>query len=324
MTAYAFRRDRERLQFEPNSDGIMTVSTTNSSGFSANLRGLIRTMRPHQWVKNLIIYAALVFDGKLFEPDLFLKTTLVVVCFSLVSSSVYIMNDLVDMEKDRQHPRKQSRPLPSGKLRPRFAIISAVILVTTGVGGAFLINPMVGVVTVAYILQNVAYSFYLKDIVIVDVMVLSLGFLLRVVAGSIVADVAHFSPWLYVCVTLLALFLGFGKRRQEIVLLEEGASAHRASLQQYNLAMLDQIMTIVITSTLVAYTLYTFEARTALVSGGRMLLTVPFVLYFIFRYLYLVHVEKKGGAPDELLLKDKPLLINTGLWAVAVVALIYF
>lgn len=324
MTAYAFRRDLERLQSKLNSDVIMSVSTTNPSGFSANLRGLIRTMRPRQWVKNVIIYAALVFDGKLFAPGLFLKTTLVVIVFSLVSSSVYIMNDLVDVEKDRQHPRKQSRPLASGRLSRRFAMVAAAFLAVVGLGGAFWLDPMVGVVVALYVLQNVAYSFYLKNVVIIDVMVLALGFLLRVVAGSIVADVANFSPWLYVCVTLLALFLGFGKRRHEIVLLDEGAGAHRASLQQYNLAMLDQIMTIVITSTLVAYTLYTFEARTALVSGGRMLLTVPFVLYFIFRYLYLVHVQKKGGAPDELLLKDKPLLINTGLWAASVVALIYF
>jgi 4-hydroxybenzoate polyprenyltransferase len=177
-------------------------------------------------------------------------------------------------------------------------------------------------VLVVYLLQNVAYSFWLKNIVIIDVMVLSLGFLLRVVAGVVVVQVANFSPWLYICVTLLALFLGFGKRRQEIVLLEGGASHHRASLAEYNLPLLDQIITIVTTSTLVAYTFYSFDAATAL-AHNKMLLTVPMVFYFIARYLYLVHVQHLGGAPDELLLEDKPLLINSALWALTVVILIY-
>lgn len=291
---------------------------------SANVRGLIKAMRPQQWVKNVIIYAALVFDGKLFDPRLFGRVTLVFVIFCMVSSSVYLMNDLVDIEKDRQHPRKRARPLPSGQLSPRLAAVAAVILAVTGVAGAFLLDPLIGGVVILYLLQNVAYSFYLKNIVIIDVMILSLGFLLRVLAGAIAADVTNFSPWLYVCVGLLALFLGFGKRRHEIVLLEGDAAAHRSSLGQYNLALLDQIIGIVTTSTVVAYTLYSFEAQTAIVGGGRMLLTVPFVLYFVFRYLYLIHVEKQGGAPDELLLKDRALLINSGLWALAVVVLIYF
>jgi len=302
----------------------MTSPTTARLGIGANLRGLIKTMRPQQWIKNAIVYAALVFDGKLFDPELFLRTTFVAICFALVSSSVYIMNDLVDIEKDRQHPRKRTRPLPSGRLDPRFAMVAGVLLAVLGIGGALWLDPMVGLVIILYVLQNVAYSFYLKNVVIIDVMVLSLGFLLRALAGALVVDVANFSPWLYVCVALLALFLGFGKRRHEIALLDDGAGAHRASLQQYNLPMLDQIISIVTTSTLVAYTLYAIEAQTAIVSGGRMLLTVPFVLYFIFRYLYLIHVEEKGGAPDELLLKDRPLLINTALWAVTAVGLIYF
>ena len=163
----------------------------------------------------------------------------------------------------------------------------------------------------------------MKNLVIIDVLVLSLGFLLRVVAGVLVVDVANFSPWLYVCVTLLSLFLGFGKRRHEITLLADGAGNHRASLDHYNVALLDQLIGMVTTSTLVAYTFYTFEAQTALASG-RMLLTVPFVFYFIARYLYLIHVRKLGGAPDELLLRDRPLLINTALWAALVVLLIYW
>jgi 4-hydroxybenzoate polyprenyltransferase len=289
----------------------------------SNWRGLLKTMRPRQWVKSIIVFAALVFDGKLFVPELFFKTTLIFFCFCLLSSAVYILNDLVDMEKDRQHPRKRTRPLASGVLDPRFAGVAGVIFGVASIGVAYAIEPLAGLVLLAYLAQNIAYSFWLKNVVIIDVMVLSLGFLLRVVAGVVVVQVENFSPWLYICVTLLALFLGFGKRRQEIVLLEGSAGQHRASLQEYNLALLDQIITIITTSTLIAYTFYSFDAATAL-AHNRMLVTVPFVFYFIARYLYLVHVKGLGGAPDELLLEDKPLLINSALWALTVVGLIYF
>jgi 4-hydroxybenzoate polyprenyltransferase len=306
----------------------MSTTSTESqaqiaaSPLSANLRGLLKTMRPRQWVKSVIVYAALVFDGKLLDLNLFLLTTVVFFAFCLLSSSVYIMNDLVDIEKDRQHPRKQTRPLPSGRLDRRFAAVAALLLGMVSLSAAFLVNPWVGVVLLAYLAQNVAYSFWLKNLVIIDVMVLSLGFLLRVVAGVIVVQVTNFSPWLYICVTLLALFLGFGKRRQEIVLLEDDAGNHRASLAEYNLPMLDQIMAMITTSTLIAYTFYSFDASTSL-AHSKMLFTVPFVFYFLARYLYLVHVRHLGGAPDELLLEDKPLLVNSVLWAVTVVIVIY-
>lgn len=302
----------------------MSTTTTESlpAVSAGTLRGLLKTMRPRQWVKSIIVYAALVFDGKLLNLDLFLKTTLIFAAFCLISSAVYIMNDLVDMEKDRQHPRKRLRPLASGQLDPRLAAFAAVALGVVSLAAAFWLNLWAGVVLVVYLLQNIAYSFWLKNVVIVDVMVLSLGFLLRVVAGVVVVQVTNFSPWLYICVTLLALFLGFGKRRQEIVLLEGDASNHRASLAEYNLPLLDQIITIITTSTLVAYTFYSFDAATAL-AHNKMLITVPFVFYFIARYLYLVHVRHLGGAPDELLLEDRPLLINSALWALTVVVLIY-
>lgn len=287
-----------------------------------NFVGLIKTMRLRQWVKSVIVYAALVFDGKLFVPDLFLKTTGIFLAFCLLSSSVYILNDLVDMEKDRRHPRKRARPLASGQLDARVAAVAAAIMATVAIGAAFAINAWAGAILLVYLAQNFAYSFWLKNVVIVDVMVLAFGFLLRVLAGVAVVQVENFSPWLYVCVTLLALFLGFGKRRQEIVLLEEGAGNHRSSLLEYNLPLLDQIIGMVVTATLVAYTFYSFDATTAL-AHSRMLLTVPFVFYFLTRYLYLVHVKHLGGAPDELLLEDRPLLINSMLWAVSVVLLIY-
>lgn len=321
------------LQFLPDLLGVdvyswydrpMSSIAESPTALWSNLRGLWRAMRPQQWTKNVIIYAALVFDGKLFHMDPLLATTIVVLCFCLASSSVYLLNDLVDIEKDRLHPQKRLRPLPSGQLHPRLALLTAGVFAAVSFVIAGWLNLWVGAVMVVYLLQNVAYSFFLKNIVIVDVMVLALGFLLRVVAGVLIVEVSQFSPWLYVCVTLLSLFLGFGKRRHEITLLAGDAGTHRASLDQYNLPLLDQIISLVTTSTLIAYTLYSFEAKTALVGDGRMLLTVPFVFYFIARYLYLIHVRKLGGAPDELLLRDKPLLVNSMLWAVAVVGLLYW
>lgn len=294
-----------------------------SPQFTHNIRGLRRTMRLRQWSKNVIIYAGLVFDGRLFDLNRLLATTMVVLCFCLVSSSVYIINDLTDIEKDRLHPRKKLRPLPAGELNPRLAAIVAAFLAIFSIALATWLNPWVGVVTLVYLMQNIAYSFYLKHIVLIDVMVLALGFLLRVLAGVLIANVTNFSPWLYVCITLLALFLGFGKRRHEITLLQGDAAAHRSSLQEYNLPLLDQIMSLVTTSTFVTYTFYSFEAQTALVHDGRMLLTTPFVFFAIVRYLYLIHVQKRGGAPDELIFEDRPLLINGVLWVVMVVILIY-
>lgn len=302
---------------------MSTVAPTTSPLW-VNLRGLLKTMRPHQWVKNVFIYAALVFDGKLFQVDLLLRTTFTVLCFCLVSSAVYLLNDLVDIEKDRLHPRKRLRPLPSGELNPWVAKVAAVGLALLGLTGALWVNWLVGLIVLAYLLQNVAYSFYLKNLVIIDVMILSMGFLLRVLAGVVIVNVTNFSPWLYVCITLLSLFLGFGKRRHEIALLEEGAGRHRSSLQEYNLPLLDQIISIVTTSMVIAYTFYTFDAKTALAHDGQLLLTVPFVLYFTFRYLYLIHVKKLGGAPEELLFEDRPLLLSVLLWMAAVVGLLYF
>lgn len=301
----------------------MTTHAATNPTFGSTVRGLLRSMRISQWTKNVIVYAGLVFDGKLFEPRPLALTTMVALCFCLVSSSVYLMNDLVDIEKDRMHPTKRMRALPNGDLSPAVAAIAAFVLAVVGLAGAVWVNPWVGLVTAIYLVQNIAYSFVLKNLVIIDVMVLSLGFLLRVIAGVLVVDVANFSPWLYVCVTLLSLFLGFGKRRHELALLAADAGTHRASLAHYTLPFLDQLIGLVTTSTLVAYTLYTFEAQTAL-AGWRMLLTVPFVFYFIARYLYLIHVRKLGGAPDELLVKDRPLMINSVLWALTVVVLIYW
>lgn len=302
----------------------MSSTMAERGAFLDNARGLLKTMRPYQWHKNIFVYAGLVFDGKLLNAELFLITTLVVISFCMVSSSVYLLNDLVDLEKDRLHPRKRSRPLPSGQLNPKVAMLASLLLAVGSLALATWLNPWVGLVIAVYLLQNIAYSFYLKDVVILDVMIIAFGFLLRIISGVLIVHVAHFSPWLYVCAAMLMLFLGFGKRRHEIVLLDEGAAGHRASLEKYNLALLDQILVIVVTITLVSYTFYTFEAETALASGGRLLLTAPLVFYGMLRYLYLIHVEKLGGAPEELVLKDRHLQITCVLWALLVVSLIYF
>lgn len=280
-------------------------------------------MRPRQWIKNTVVFAGLVFDGKLLIWEPFWQTCAVALCCCLAASSIYLLNDLVDIENDRQHPKKRLRPLPSGQLIPRVASIAAFIFALISVVVAGMLNPWVGFVVFGYLIQNVAYSFYLKHVVIIDAMIVALGFLLRVIAGVIIAEVANFSPWLYICVTLAALLLVFGKRRHEISLLAGGAGEHRSSLNQYNLPLLDQILGIVTTITLVAYTFYSFDADTALAGHGQMLFTTPFVYYFMFRYLYLVHVEKRGGAPDELLFEDRHLLATTILWMGSVILLIY-
>ena len=309
-----------------NRSARSTPTPTNQPtiySLRGNLTGLFKTMRPKQWTKNGFVLAGLIFDGKLFDPTLVLAALTVMVGFCLISSSVYILNDLVDIEKDRLHPRKRLRPLPSGQLSPSFARMGAVLLALVSILATGLVNLWAAVILASYLLLNVWYSFRLKDLVIIDVMMIALFFVLRVVAGVVAVDVTNFSPWLYVCVSLLALFLGFGKRRHEFALLEGGAADHRASLAHYNLPLLDQILGIVTTSGLLAYTLYTFEAKTALAQDGHMLLTVPFILYAAFRYLYLIHVEKRGGAPEDLLFEDRPFLLSVLLWGLSVVFVIY-
>jgi len=296
---------------------------TTASSLRRNLIGLRKTMRLKQWIKNGFVLTGLIFDGKLFDPSMALAALIVMLGFCLISSSVYILNDLVDIEKDRLHPRKRLRPLPSGQLSPTFAKWSAAALAVVSIFATGMVDLWAGVIVAAYLILNVWYSFRLKNLVIIDVMMIALFLVLRVIAGVVVVDVSNFSPWLYVCVSLLALFLGFGKRRHEFALLEGNAADHRASLAHYNLPLLDQILGIVTTSGLLAYTLYTFEAKTALAGDGHMLLTVPFILYAAFRYLYLIHVEKRGGAPEDLLFEDRPFLLSVLLWGVSVVVVIY-
>jgi len=287
------------------------------------LKALLKTMRPRQWVtKNVFIFAALVFDKQLLNPSAFLRTLAGFGLFCLISSSVYIFNDLADVEADRQHPEKKNRPIASGRLPVPVAWTAGILLATVTLVTGYLLAPAFGYVIGLYFLINMAYSKWLKHIPIIDVFVISAGFVLRVGAGVTLIHVVRFSPWLYVVMTLLSLFLGFGKRRAELALLMQGAGSHRKVLDGYTLPLLDQYIMIVSGTTIVAYSLYTFSAPNV-PANHSMMLTIPFVVYTIFRYLYLIEVKQAGGAPEDILLSDRPFQIAMFLWAVSVLVIFY-
>jgi 4-hydroxybenzoate polyprenyltransferase len=288
------------------------------------LLAILRIMRPKQWTKNAIIYAGLVFDGQLFIWNSFYIVTISFILLCLVAGAIYIVNDVIDIENDRKHPRKRHRPLPSGQLSVQTALAAAVILAIIGIGGAALYNVRYALILLAYLLLHILYSLRLKHIVIIDILTITTGYVLRVAAGVIVIDVARFSPWLYTCTALLAMFLAIGKRRQELVLLGDQADDIRPIFKQYNMPLLDDMLRMVTTGTLIGYILYTIETPAALlVSSNLALLTVPPVTYALLRYLYLIHVKGEGSAPDEVLLRDRPLQLSIMLWGLISVVIIY-
>ena len=286
------------------------------------LKDLIKSMRPRQWSKNIFIFAALVFDKQLFNPDSFLRTLAGFALFCLISSSVYIFNDLADVEADRQHPEKKNRPIASGALSSRIAWLAGVLLLLISLGLGYFLAPSFAWVLALYFLLNLAYSKWLKHVPILDVLMLAAGFVLRVHAGVTLIAVERFSPWLYVVMTLLSLFLGFGKRRAEMALLAHNAGAHREALKGYTISLLDQYILIVSGTTIVAYSLYTFSAPNV-PANHSMMLTIPFVVYTIFRYLYLIQVEQAGGEPEDILLSDRPFQIALLLWGLTVLVVFY-
>ncbi len=285
-------------------------------------KNLLRAVRPKQWIKNGIIFSALVFDQQLFKVGPLLRTIGGFVLLCMAASAVYLINDLADLEQDRQHPTKRLRPLASGALSMAVGRAAAIILGVGSLGLGFALGPGFGLILLTYLGTNLLYSFYLKHIPIIDVLVLASGFVLRVAAGVVLITVQRFSPWMYVCVTLLALFIGLGKRRAEMVLLADSANSHRRVLDGYTLPYIDHLLTIVSSTTIVAYSLYTFSADN-LPANHLMMLTIPFVIYGIFRYLYLIHVEGEGGAPEDLLLRDRSLMATAALWAISVVVVLY-
>ncbi len=286
--------------------------------------GLIRAMRPKQWTKNIIIYAGIVFDGQLLVWDSLMRVTLGFILLCLGAGAVYIINDLLDIERDRQHPKKKSRPLASGQLPIPVAIAAAIVLPVASLLIAVLYSPRFAAILALYIGLHVLYSFWLKHIVLLDLLAITAGYVLRVAGGVMVIEVDRFSPWLYTCTALLALFLAIGKRRQELLMLGENADQLRPIFKDYNLPLLDELLRIVTTSTLLAYILYTIEAPSILLAGNNLaLITVPFVLYALMRYLYLIHVKGEGSAPDEVVLQDRPLLLAILLWGVSFVIILY-
>jgi 4-hydroxybenzoate polyprenyltransferase len=286
------------------------------------LLGIFKTLRPKQWTKNGFIFAALVFDLKLFQVEPLFKTLLGFALLCLISGAVYLINDLVDIEKDRQHPIKKNRPLPSGQVSIKAAVITAIILPAFCLPLSFLLDLTFGVIITGYLLLQIAYSFVLKNIVIVDVFAIAAGFVLRVASGVPLVEAERFSPWLYIFTILLSLFLGLGKRRHELVLLKNQAVNTRSILNEYNLPFLDAMMSIVTTGTIITYAFYTFSAPN-LPGNHLMMLTIPFVIYGIFRYLYVVHVQGNGGAPDEVLLTDRPLQATLALFGLTVLVILY-
>jgi 4-hydroxybenzoate polyprenyltransferase len=299
-----------------------TTGAQPKSAALAQARLLLRTMRPKQWTKNVFVWAALLFDQKLFQIGPFLRTLLTFVLFCLISSAVYIINDLVDIEKDRQHPSKRNRPLASGELSPRVAIGAAVIIVLGCLPLTLWVDRGLAPILYGYLGLMIAYSFWLKNIVIVDVLTIPAGFVLRVAAGVAVVQTERFSPWIYVCMVLLALFLSIGKRRQEIVLMQDNSTDSRAILQEYNVKFLDEMLALVSSSTVMAYSLYTFSAPN-LPPNHTMMLTIPFVLYGLFRYLYLIHVKGETDPPDVVVLKDRALAVDVTLFALVVFLAFY-
>ena len=284
---------------------------------------LVKLARPVQWLKNGVVLAALIFGGEISHLGTVETALIAMAIFCLLSSSVYTLNDLVDREKDKQHPHKKDRPIASGRVSPAVAVAMVFLLLAVGLIAAWFINLQFFLACLVFFLLNLLYSFWLKNVVIVDVMSIALGFVLRAYAGALAISVPA-SKWLLINTLLLALFLGFGKRRHELIMLEEGAGAHRKILDKYSPYLLDQLIGVVTPAVVVLYMLYTFSSEVSAKLGTESLfLTIPFVVYGIFRYLYLIHKEERGGSPTQVMIDDTPLLINVILWLITVIFILY-
>ncbi|WP_405132460.1 decaprenyl-phosphate phosphoribosyltransferase [Paenibacillus sp. FSL H8-0317] len=287
-----------------------------ATGTGSTVSGLIRLLRPKQWTKNLLLFAALLFSFEEIRTETILATLLGFILFSLVAGCVYILNDFVDRDRDRQHPVKKYRPMASGQVNPSHALLFGIILLILSVGTAFMMNPLFGVLCIVYFLLNVSYSFVLKHLVILDMMTIAAGFVLRAIAGGVLIHVP-FTPWFLICTMLLSLFLAIGKRRNELTLLEGNTGSHRKVLDNYSITLLDQFNTIVTTATIISYSLFTFTSDRTI----HLMWTIPLVIYGMFRYLYLIHMKDQGGSPDRVLFEDKPILITVTLYVISVITI---
>ncbi|MCT1398736.1 phosphoribose diphosphate--decaprenyl-phosphate phosphoribosyltransferase [Paenibacillus sp. LC231] len=300
------------------------MSSTNTESVAAPLKQLplllFRQLRPKQWTKNLLIFAAPLFSFEGVNPGVLFDTLIGFFLLSFVSGCVYIVNDYADREADRNHPVKKYRPMASGALPPKLAIGFGALLLTASLVISYLLNPLFTVLLVLYFAMNVAYSFRLKHVVIIDIMIIAAGFVLRAIAGGLVIHVP-FTPWFLLCTMLLSLFLAIGKRRHELHLLQHDKGSHRKVLDQYSFDLLDQMSSIVTTATIISYSLFTFTSGRTV----HLMWTIPLVIYGMFRYLYLIHIEKKGGAPDRVLLEDAHILVTVILYVICVIGiLVYF
>lgn len=317
----------------PITDAIPTVTPH----FRQRARGLIKELRPRQWTKNFAIFIALVFAQQLFNLPSLERTIVAWLIFCLAASSIYLLNDLLDLQQDRQHPIKRLRPLASGLVPISWARATIAVLllccaflvyalfsmpitplrdIYASLGGA---NVLFTLALVTYLFLMTLYSLKLKHIVLIDVFVIAAGFVLRILAGAVVVPV-NISPWLYLVTCFLSLFLALGKRRHELTLLQEQANQHRQTLQEYSLPLLDQLITVVVTGTIIAYSLYTIEGSTG---DHRLAITIPFVIYGMFRYLYLIYVHMEGGSPEEILLRDRHVLVTVLLCLILVGIILY-
>jgi len=286
------------------------------------LTGLLKTMRPRQWPKNGFVFVAIFFDGQLTNPVSLARVTAAFILLCLMSSAVYLMNDLSDIENDRQHPTKCKRPLPAGELNPTIAAIAAVIFAIGSLVAGYALAPNFALILLAYLVMQIGYTFWLKNVVLFDILIVSLGFVLRIAAGVAVIHVERFSPWLYVFGGFLALFLILGKRRNELVLLGENAGKHRPILAEYNLDLIDRLLGLVTTGIVVFYSLYTFLSE-GLLQNNEMMLTIPILMYGLFRYMYLIYVRNEGGAPEEIALRDRPIQLTLVLFAAVAFWILY-
>lgn len=297
---------------------------TQAASTGAVLTGLLVSARPFEWIKNTFVFAAVVFSGQFFAPGAVTKSVLAFVALCLAASGTYLLNDVRDREGDRAHPTKRRRPIAAGLVPVGLALAIAVVAGLSGIGLAFVVNRQTGFAVLGYLALTTLYSLALKHVVILDVVAVACGFVLRVIVGAVAIGVA-FSSWLVLCTFMLALFLGFAKRRHEVVLLEGNAESHRPTLGEYSPQFLDMMMAVVTAAAVMSYVLYTMDPETIAHFGSRNLIyTSVFVLYGIFRYLYLIHQKSSGGNPAQLLSRDWSLLLAVVLWVVSVFLLRYF
>ena len=285
---------------------------------------LWRGMRPRQWSKNVLIFAGLVFDGQLLGTESLLPVCAGYLLLCMVTGSIYLLNDLADLDSDRRHPVKCNRPLAAGQITPTKQLVAAAALILVALPASLRVNPQLTLVLGGYLLLQLLYVRWLRNVVLIDILAITAGFVLRVFAGVVLVQVSAFSPWLYICSALLALFLTIAKRRQEMLFLADRAGELRATYRHYNLTLLDDMLRLVTTSTFIAYLLYTVEADTIRIANtNSALVTIPFVLYGLLRYLWLIHVRETHYPPDELLLQDRPLQLTILLWGASFLLILY-